>query len=109
MFEYSPSKPMTLCTSGDRGVTRGDLGEGSALTSGAMLVSTEEERRRGTVNSSDTRVVGPGERFANGSSSRRSDGGEYLGVSPLLDGKPVEAAMGIAGGNTNSVVVAAAD
>lgn len=100
---------MTLCTSGDRGVTRGDLGEGSALASSAMLVNTEEERRRGTVDSSNTRVVGPGDRFANGSSSRRSDGGECLGVSLLLDWELVEAAMGIARGNTNSVVVAAAD
>lgn len=49
-----------------------------------------------------------GDRFAKGSSSKRSDGGEFLGVV-LPDGDAGMGTIGIAGGNANSVVVAAAE
>ena len=51
---------------------------------------------------------GAGDRFAKGSSSKRSDGGEFRGMV-LSKGDAGVVTMGIAGGNTNCEVDAAAE
>lgn len=81
-----------LWANGERGVTRGD---DKTL---ASIVANEEGRLEIDV-SLKTRVDGAGERFAKGSSSNRSEGGEFRG-DVLLEGSPGLGTIGIAGGNT---------
>lgn len=60
------------------------------------------------VESGIATVEGDGERSAKGSSSSRSEGGEFLGVKSL--GRVVgKGGMGIAGGKANSEMAAVAE
>ena len=65
------------CASGDRGVTRGERGEGKLSTS---IVTSLDNGRPEVKASENTSVEGEGDRFAKGSSSKRSEGGEFFGV-----------------------------
>lgn len=91
-----------LCASGERGVNRG---EGKLSMSSAIL---GECGLLVFPDSLNTRAEGAGERFANGSSSRRSEGGEFPSVelTEVAEGLGI---IGIAGGSTRVELEAAAD
>ena len=93
------------CARGDRGVTRGERGEANVSTSSVTSPEAGRPEDEGSLN---TRVDGEGDRFANGSSSSRSEGGEFLGVL-LCTEAAVSDTIGITGGSTSSEEVAAVD